>query len=538
MAYALLVGALVALAAYALDGVCRLVGRPTRWVWAGVMALTVALVALAPQRNSRGEVVVLPAAIEVTSTSVETPSTTVAGSVVASLRRLRGAIESGVARAFAKVGRLASPPMERGLVLLWMVLSAAAFLVFLAVHGRLRRARRTWPATELHGARVRLAPNAGPAVIGLARPEIVVPRWLLQRSDAEQRMVIAHEAEHLRARDPLLLTVACAAVAIVAWHPAMWWMLSRLRLAMELDCDERVVRSGIAPRSYGALLIELAGRCSGGMRLGAPALADGPSHLERRLVAMTTHRPKFARASACALAVCSIALFALACDAELPTSEEVNSMDVSAAEGAAQRLTLIGVNDSLVVFTIDGEEVTAQAAHALSPDDIASIEVLKNRKQLVGGDDPGTESGEVHIVTRKGAEALGLPGRRVFRGDTLTRIVAMVRRDSAGKALPAGDEATWKMSADTVVLTNVTQGTKRELRMKPLMKGAANRKPFDGVLLLNGVRVKNSELANIPPGDIVSVEVVKGDAARDLYADSAAANGVIRITTRSGAKTP
>jgi outer membrane cobalamin receptor len=88
------------------------------------------------------------------------------------------------------------------------------------------------------------------------------------------------------------------------------------------------------------------------------------------------------------------------------------------------------------------------------------------------------------------------------------------------------------------VLTNVTQGTKRELRMKPLMKGAANRKPFDGVLLLNGVRVKNSELANIPQGDIVSVEVVKGDAARDLYADSAAANGVIRITTRSGAKTP
>jgi beta-lactamase regulating signal transducer with metallopeptidase domain len=538
MAYALLVGTLVALAAYALDRVCRLVGRPTRWVWAGAMALAVALVALAPQRNSRGEGVVLPAAIEVTSTSVEAPSPTLAGSLVASLRRVRGAIESGVAREFARVGSTASPPMERGLVLLWAALSAAAILVFLAVHGRLRRARRSWPTTELHGARVRLAPNAGPAVIGLARPEIVVPRWLLERSDAEQRMVIAHEAEHLRARDPLLLTAACVVVALVAWHPAMWWMLSRLRLAMELDCDERVVRGGVAPRSYGALLIELAGSCSGGMRIGAPALADGSSHLERRLVAMTSHRPKFARVSACALAVCSIALFALACDAELPTSEQVNAMDVSAAEGAAQRLSLIGVNDTLVVFTIDGKEATAQAAHALSPQEIASIEVLKNRKQLVGVDDPATESGEVRIITKKGAEALGLPKRRVFRADTLTKVVALFSHDSAGNGLRTGDEASWTMSADTVVLTSVSPGTKGELRARPLMKGEMNRKPFDGVLLLNGVRVKNSELATIPPGDIVSVEVVKGDAARKLYTDSAAANGVIKITTRSGAKKP
>ena len=188
-------------------------------------------------------------------------------------------------------------------------------------------------------------------------------------------MVIAHEVEHLRARDPLLLTVACAVAALVAWHPAMWWMLSRLRLAVELDCDDRIVRSGIAPRSYGALLIELAGRCSSGMRIGAPALADGSSHLERRLVAMTSHRPKFARGLACALAACSVALLALACDAELPTSEEVKSMDVASAEGAAKRFVFLGSGDSSMVYTIDGRRASAAEAHALAPEDIASIEV-------------------------------------------------------------------------------------------------------------------------------------------------------------------
>jgi hypothetical protein len=321
--------------------------------------------------------------------------------------------------------------------------------------------------------------------------------------------------EHLRARDPLLLTIACGAAALVAWHPAMWWMLSRLRLAVELDCDNRIVRGGVAARSYGALLIDLAGRCSSGMRIGAPALADGSSHLERRLIAMTPHRPKFARGFACALAACSVALLALACDAELPTSEEVNSMDVAAAEGAAQRLSVIGVNDSLVSFTIDGRDATAREAHALAPGDIATIQVLK--KRIGPSEENRAESGEIRIMTKRAADSLGVLGirKRVGREGS---VVKMVRKGATGGEITAGGEQRWKISADT-------------MRIVPLA-----RKSFDGVLVLDGVRVDSKELANISPDQIVSVEVVKGDAARKLYADSAAANGVIRITTRSGAK--
>jgi beta-lactamase regulating signal transducer with metallopeptidase domain len=530
MTYALLVGALVALAAYAMDGVCRLARRPTRWVWMGAMALTVGLIVLAPQRDTQSESVMLPRKIRATVASAEAPRLTLVDRVSTSLHRLRGTVEKGFVQGFARAGQLAPAPVARGILALWVGGSALAFLVFFGVHGRLRRARRAWPVAELHGARVRLAPNAGPAVVGLARPEIVVPHWLLQRSDAEQRMVIAHEAEHLRARDPLLLSLACIAAALVAWHPAMWWMLSRLRLAVELDCDDRIVRSGITPRSYGALLIELAGRCSGGMRIGAPALTDGSSHLERRLIAMTPRRPKFARTAACALAVCSAALFALACDAKLPTSEEVNSMNVSAAEGAAKRVALLGAADSSVVYTIDGRKATAEEAHALAADQIASIEVMKQRI----GDGTGSEkaSGEIHITTRHGAEALGVLKPKRMR-DSLTKVVALVRKDSAGKEIRAGGGDSFTVTADTIVFSDGAPGGARVRRLQPL-KG----EPFNGVLVLNGVRVKNSELAAIPPGEIVSVEVVKGDAARKLYADSAAANGVIRITTRGKAKEP
>jgi Zn-dependent protease with chaperone function len=532
IAYALLIGALVALAAYALDGVCRLVARPSRWVWVGAMAVTIGLIAIAPQRDSRRERVMLPLGLEASVVAVAAPRPTIAERLGEVLRRARGVVAGAIAQGFAAAARLVPAPIERGLLFAWIGLSALVLLVYFGVHDRLRRARRSWPVADLHGARVRLAPDAGPAVIGLTHPEIVVPRWLLQRSDAEQRMVIAHELEHLRARDPLLLSVACAAAALVAWHPAMWWMLSRLRLAVELDCDGRIVRSGVMPRNYGALLIDLAGRCSSGMRIGAPALADGSSHLERRLIAMTPSRPKFARTAACALAACSVVLFALACDTKLPTSAEVNSMNVAAAEGTARRVALLGSDDSSMVYTIDGRKATAAEAHALAPEEIASIEVVKSKKKIGENAGSETESGKISIITKEAADSLGIlkPG---VRSPLRTKVITLTRRDTAGAEMRVSGGDSFKISADTFTFEAgvPSEGKARRLQAS---KGDA----FNGVLLLDGVRVDNKELASISPGEIVSVEVVKGDAARKLYADSAAANGVIMITTRHGAKKP
>src|SRR5690606_2123038 len=97
-----------------------------------------------------------------------------------------------------------------------------------------RRMRRKWPTVEMDGTRVRLSPSAGPAVIGLFRPEIVIPKWLLTTSAAERELAIAHEKEHLRAHDAALLAGGCLLAALVPWNPAMWWMVFRLRLSVEI----------------------------------------------------------------------------------------------------------------------------------------------------------------------------------------------------------------------------------------------------------------------------------------------------------------
>ena len=71
-----------------------------------------------------------------------------------------------------------------------------------------------------------------------------------------------------------LMTAGLAAV-LLPWNLPVWWQLRRLRLAIEVDCDARVVRRGGDLRQYASLLIEVGRRRAGG---GSPLLAlAGPA---------------------------------------------------------------------------------------------------------------------------------------------------------------------------------------------------------------------------------------------------------------------
>ncbi|MBV9773486.1 MAG: M56 family metallopeptidase, partial [Gemmatimonadetes bacterium] len=376
--YGLLVGTLLAATARGLEEVCRLARFPTRWVWAAALATTVALAGLAPRRD-------LPRPVAVASF---TPSGPVRARVASSwsdevrlaLTGARSALAESLRGAVAAVERHAPPALDRYLAGSWMVLSAALLVVFAGVYARFHGARRGWPVTVLHGTRVRLAPGVGPAVVGLSRPEIVVPRWLLAHTAEEQRLVLAHEHEHVAARDPLLLAGACLAAVLLPWHPAVWWMLSRLRLAVELDCDRRVLHRGVPPQTYGALLIELAGRCSG-LRVGAIALADESSHLERRLLAMKPHFSRFAPVRAAAVGAAALLALVAACEARLPTSAEVDDMDVASAQRSMRRVSVTELDDSRTVFLVDGARVTAAEAKAIEPERIGEISINRGKTE-------------------------------------------------------------------------------------------------------------------------------------------------------------
>ncbi|HUH12583.1 MAG TPA: M56 family metallopeptidase, partial [Longimicrobiales bacterium] len=132
------------------------------------------------------------------------------------------------------------------------------------------------------GVSVLVSPHTGPATVGVVRPEIVLPRWALALADGARRLMLAHEREHLRAGDPRLLFAGTLLAMALPWNLPLWWQLRRLRLAVELDCDARVLRAGGNAATYGNLLLEV-GRRRAGVPVLSAALAEGKSFLERRI---------------------------------------------------------------------------------------------------------------------------------------------------------------------------------------------------------------------------------------------------------------
>jgi beta-lactamase regulating signal transducer with metallopeptidase domain len=574
---ALVVGTLVAAAAFGIDGLARLAGRPLRWGWLAALALTVGLVAIAPLRTGRGsppttaQALVLP--VSTSQGLAQTPSASrwALSSLLAIPRAFLSHAGSLRDRPVGWVERHA-PGLGRWMILLWAALTLGLFALLCTVEWRFRRARAAWPLAELHGVRVRVAPEAGPAVIGVRHPEIVVPRWLLARDTAAQRLVVAHEREHVESGDPMLLAAGWAAVVLLPWHPAVWWMAARLRLAVEMDCDMRLLRQGVVPRLYGTLLIDLAAECSG-LGAGAPAFSDRPTQLERRLSAMMPTKPmvrRFARARGALGAVLAIGSIAMACEARVPTTADVQQMDASSAVYAARQVGIIGPSDKNVHYSVNGNAVSVDSARAVKADSVAEIEVLKCHTdsvtvRYVPGTPPsdvakGCSEGASVAVTTKGYEAaftrrdylkLRLDSTQVRQGETVgptsdlryakVRLdSAQLRLDTSGVAAPAATELLHGTVAGLPVTRMNVIPTHAQAAASWDSSEAKGKQP---VFLLDGVRISakrarallfdSTGSVGIPNGsDIESIEVIKGAAAMKLFSDPDAVNGVISIKTK------
>lgn len=272
--YSVALATLAGLAARAAEALLSLYRRPTRWAWAGALVVSCAGPLVLAARPAAGP-----------------------GEVVVGAPQLMGA--QPPARA-ARAPTVAAQ-VERALPAVWAGASALLLAGIAAGVLALRARRRRWSSARLAGVPVLVSDGVGPAVVGIVRPAIVVPGWTLAWEEPMRRLVVRHEGEHIRARDPLLVLAAAVAAALVPWNPAVWWQLRRLRLAVEVDCDARTLRAGGDVATYGDLLLRVGARGSG-VALPVAAFAEPRSFLERRIRAMT-HRPprnRAARAAACA----------------------------------------------------------------------------------------------------------------------------------------------------------------------------------------------------------------------------------------------
>ena len=189
-------------------------------------------------------------------------------------------------------------------------------------------------------------------------------------------------------------------------------------------------------------------------------------------------------------AVASLALLA-ACEANLPTADEMDRMTASSATAAAGRVAL--VDTMAVTYYVNGVVTAKDAANAIPSDSIASVNVMKTT----------TGGSQVRIATRQPGDA------------------------------PVG--VTRKMNVDPAVTLAGSPVNVVTTTDPAMTRVIIPSKTFTGLLIVDGVVRESSAMTTLAPDQIESINVIKGAAATARFSDPRAANGVLEIALKKAA---
>lgn len=295
-AYLLVISGVMSLGALSLERAIRAHGLPLRWIWVCALIGSLALpLVLSSAREP----------IEVSGAKVH------ASPGRASRRPARMAPAVWTRQVSFRLVGSDSVRLDDLLEAIWILSSCFEAAVLVGGYWYGYRRRRRWRRASIAGTELLVAPDAGPAAVGLLRPKIVLPQWLLAATPETLRLVIAHERSHVEARDPALMSLGIGLLALMPWNALLWWQLHRLRLAIEVDCDRRVLRCGHDAQRYARILVDVSTRRPA--YVGGLAASYGSfSSIERRLIIMSTPRIQGWRVGTAARTLLSLAIVMVA----------------------------------------------------------------------------------------------------------------------------------------------------------------------------------------------------------------------------------
>lgn len=288
-------------------------------------------------------------------------------------------------------------------VSVWSALAAAwaAGALVLAFALARRQSRFDDSITPIGGSAARLPAGAGPAVLGLLKPRIVLPKDFRSAFDREERrLMLLHEAVHLRRRDNLWNLLASVLLVAHWFNPIAWWAARRARADQETSCDAAVLRRE-SPRAlaiYAGALLKVQG-----VALAPPLATSWQSvhPLVERVRMLQAHRISSGRhRNGRRLATLLIVLGAIG-------GYAVRSDAGAQAAAASSILTDLELKE----LGTDGSKTTTIAARLLSRD---------GQKVRVRFDAQGTKAGLVE-PTEVGLTATRLDGRKLQLDVTLLR---------------------------------------------------------------------------------------------------------------------
>lgn len=109
-----------------------------------------------------------------------------------------------------------------------------------------------------------------PATFGFRSPVVLLPEHFLQMPASQQKAITCHELLHVGRRDWAWNTLEEFILALLWFHPALWWVAQNIRLSREQTVDAEVVRRTECRRDYLNALLELAQQDLGCRSIPAP----------------------------------------------------------------------------------------------------------------------------------------------------------------------------------------------------------------------------------------------------------------------------
>lgn len=560
--YCLLVSALLGLAAFASERALGHFRKPVRWAWFAAIggSLTAPLVAfLAPG--------LFPGA-------TPSPLLSVAG---LGERVAAGPGPSAPAPA-AEIGSAGGPDI--GVLSAvpgwaWALLTLGMVVHLARAYRRLRTEMRTWTPGELHGSRVLLSEDRGPAVVGVGCSVVVMPRWIEDLEDRLLRLVFLHEREHQRAGDHRLFAVGIAALVLMPWNLFLWWQVSRLRLAIEFDCDRRVLARGESTRDYADALLAVGSRVSAPL-LAAAAFAERKPSVERRLRRMTEplarlRVPRTLGASGVAALAIILVLGAprpeMSMDAPRASGPELNPPreaitweEAESVEELEPPARGVPLDDRPVFLPFDTSPVLRNAGEvqrALQeayPRDLRDAGVGGRVELWLYVDESGVVANH-EVKTSSGSDALDRGAAEVAEAMRFEPARNLGEETAAwvsqwftfqvleGRGPPAAPRPLTinDIQVAGVVVSDIDQDGEADVLVRhgtPIIvvdgeiQGRAAGETPDPLIVVDGViQSEGASLSDLQALDIEHVEVIKGDLALESYGE-AGRNGVVHITTK------
>jgi TonB family protein len=165
----------------------------------------------------------------------------------------------------------ARQPGERLLFVLALGIGARLIWLAIGAYGlwRLRRdsVPLDAPPDPINRARARIPVHArfylsdrisGPITFGVIRPAIVLTPGICTMPAHVQEAIACHELLHVQRRDWLYEVLEAAVVTVLWFHPAIWILIGRIRLAREQVVDEATIRLTDSRERYVESLLAVA----------------------------------------------------------------------------------------------------------------------------------------------------------------------------------------------------------------------------------------------------------------------------------------